>query len=289
MANQDTVSTPPVASGTASPSQSPISANILGVQIALDLRALKWLMAFLIGILAVVVLLSLLTKDFKFYFFCVTGDLGYCEVTKNEAHDYISAMITSDIKALKAYVENCKACQFKDQAQEKIHEIEGQRAAEKEQFNGSTTLAGALEYIRGCQICDFKEKAIALIEGLSQPKELTTAALDTAVKDIVQKAIVPNGTYAAERGFIERARPSPTQACQAKYRVPNVSVRDGAITFSSDGKTWSGTIDQQTGMISINGEGITPRTGTMTYIRGNYRQARAYDSHCGRGFFRIVS
>lgn len=125
---------------------------------------------------------------------------------------------------------------------------------------------------------------------VTNPRDISTAAVDATAGTILHRPVVPNGTYTAERGYTERARPSPTQACQASYSVPDVIVQDGEISFTSDNGTriWSGTIDQQTGTINIDNDRIRPPTGSATYIRGNYRNAKAYSGRCGVGFFRLV-
>ena len=291
MAVQDSAGTQQPGQNAASQSAAQIIVRIWDkVQIALDLKALKWVMGFLIGTFAIFVLVSVLVADFKFYLYCVTGDSGYCEVARNEAHDYMSAVVTSSVEALEKHVLKCKSCQFKDEAVEKIHEIKRKKTAEKDKFDSiGSALPVAFEYLKACQICEYKETVIKIIEGIGARNNQPPAAIDSAVRRIASAPIVPNGNYTAERGYLEHARHTARQPCQAaRTTVPNVLIENGAITFSIDKRTWSGTINQQTGAINIDDDGIRPRPKATAFIRGNYRHARTYDGHCGRGFFKLI-
>jgi hypothetical protein len=257
------------------------------VQIALDIRALKWVIGFLIGTFVILGLVSTFVSDFRFYLYCVTGDSGYCEVARNEAHDYMSAVSTSDVEALRKYADGCKACQFSDEARESITEITHKKAAEKSEFDSiGNTLSAALQYLKACQICDYREPVIAIVERFSA-RGNQPAPID-AVRRVANAPVVPNGTYTAQRGYLEHGRSTARQACQsAPTMITNVSVQNGAITFTVDNRTWSGTINQQTGAINIDRDGVNPHPTTTTYIRGNFRHAKTYDGHCGRGYFKL--
>jgi hypothetical protein len=108
------------------------------------------------------------------------------------------------------------------------------------------------------------------------------------VVDAPGKARFPNATnYTAERGYTESNRPSPNDQCRALVAIPNVTVKDGEIRFRTDDRTWVGSIRQTDGYITVNNEGISPRTRTPTSIQGYYTGAALKNEFCGRGFFKL--
>lgn len=270
----------------------------------------KLMLLAIVAIAIVAVLLGVFMKDFRYYVFCVTGETGFCQVTKNESADYISAATTNNIIALAKYRDRCSVCQFKEVASERIIDLTAKKNNERllyEQNAGK--VAGLLQYIKECQLCEYSSKASDEITGLlrsrdtaasplpipipqatvpSPPVTVSTVPLSPAVQAIVAKPLVSNGTYRAHRGYVEPDRPSPNDVCKEFYVVENVAIQDGTIKFESDRRTWTGTIDQRTGMIDISDDGITPQMKTTTYIRGSHKNAQAYNGYCGRGNFKIL-
>lgn len=99
------------------------------------------------------------------------------------------------------------------------------------------------------------------------------------------RLMVPDGQYRAVRGYHVQKIPD----CQLHYVVNSVFVDDGTIKFQSDGRTWSGTIDQVTGMVNIGMSGIKPQPNQNTYIRGRFDDAELYNGFCGGGTFSLLT
>ena len=99
---------------------------------------------------------------------------------------------------------------------------------------------------------------------------------------------VPNGTYTGTRGYNTANPPN----CLAEYRMTGIRIADGRIDFESDGRNWSGTINQRTGDVNIPFSGITagtqPKPRHETHIRGPFRNAVLFNGLCGNGFFRMT-
>ena len=73
--------------------------------------------------------------------------------------------------------------------------------------------------------------------------------------------------------------------CKNRYDF-NAEVDDGTITFWSDGRTFTGQIDLA-GNISLDRNGLSPRSRTDFWIQGHVGNAAMYSGYCGNGYFRL--
>ena len=94
-----------------------------------------------------------------------------------------------------------------------------------------------------------------------------------------------NGSYAGQRGYTDNGRRSPSVECKNRYDF-NAEVDDGTITFWSDGRTFTGQIDLA-GNISLDRNGLSPRSRTDFWIQGHVGNAAMYSGYCGNGYFRL--
>lgn len=101
----------------------------------------------------------------------------------------------------------------------------------------------------------------------------TTPALPTYRPSVssTSSQLVPDNSYSGFRRWTSKG-------CSLAYNF-NVEVRGETISFFSDGATWSGSIDQRTGFVSIS-------SGNLL-IEGDYRNARMTGSGgtCREGVF----
>ena len=112
----------------------------------------------------------------------------------------------------------------------------------------------------------------------SVPQALTTAT--------AQALLVPNGTYRGTRGWTETASGS-ANTCEETYFLDDIVVSNGNVRFTSDGRTWSGSIDQKTGWVNISQLDNDGQTTGLTII-GSYKNARmSGGSRCISGYFRF--
>lgn len=94
---------------------------------------------------------------------------------------------------------------------------------------------------------------------------------------------LPDGVYRAERGYN-----APRDICPARIEIAEVKIAGGSIEFESGGSTWSGMIDEMTGVIRIETAGIKPRPTAELNIRGHYSKAQLFSAVCGSGYFRVL-
>lgn len=98
--------------------------------------------------------------------------------------------------------------------------------------------------------------------------------------------LIPNGIYIGARGYTDAGRRSPGKECLDYYEF-EVTVRNGGITFRSDGRTWRGSIDQTSGYVSFNGSNASPPTNSHFSISGDAYSASMSSAYCGNGYFHI--
>jgi hypothetical protein len=99
---------------------------------------------------------------------------------------------------------------------------------------------------------------------------------DPTRDDPVRPAVlISNGSYQAIRGWDSYV----SGVCALSYGPFAVTVSDGTLTFESNG-TWSGTIDQTTGVIAVDNKGL--------HIQGTTCDAVVSGPRCGTGFFRFT-
>ena len=94
-----------------------------------------------------------------------------------------------------------------------------------------------------------------------------------------------NGSYTGWRGYTDSGRRSPSKECLDRYSF-NVEISDGRISFWSDGRTFTGTVDQN-GYVRIDRTGLSPRSKTAFTIEGPLNSANMYSGYCGSGYFRL--
>jgi hypothetical protein len=94
---------------------------------------------------------------------------------------------------------------------------------------------------------------------------------------------LPDGTYLAVRGYN-----AESLNCPSRIEITGVRIERGAISFESGDVAWSGTINEDTGVIRIESAGVTPRPTGDLHIRGHYSKPRLFSDFCGSGYFRIV-
>jgi hypothetical protein len=70
--------------------------------------------------------------------------------------------------------------------------------------------------------------------------------------------------------------------------IAEVRISGGVIAFESGDASWTGFINEGTGVIRIEAPGITPRPTSALHIRGHYTKAQLFSAICGTGYFRIV-
>jgi len=106
------------------------------------------------------------------------------------------------------------------------------------------------------------------------------------VQPVQPSLLIPNGVYIGARGYTDADRRSPNNECLGYYEF-EVTVRDGGITYRSDGRTWRGSIDQSSGYISFNGSNASPPTNSHFSISGDAYSASMSSAYCGNGYFHI--
>ncbi len=127
----------------------------------------------------------------------------------------------------------------------------------------------------------------ALSAGKSKPSLLHGLLLAASIA-VISPAVasletpLPDGTYRAERGYS-----APRDICPARIEITGVKVVAGSIEFESGGSTWSGMINEKTGVIRIETIGIKPRPTAELNIRGHYTKAQLFSTVCGNGYFRV--
>lgn len=94
------------------------------------------------------------------------------------------------------------------------------------------------------------------------------------------------GTYAGVRGYTSSSRPKPNSECQSRYTF-EAEVSGGEISFWSDGRTFSGFIDEHN-RIRITNMGLMPPTNSRFSIVGEIWDAKMFSSYCGPGYFRLI-
>ncbi|MBR9766571.1 MAG: hypothetical protein GYB53_24410, partial [Rhodobacteraceae bacterium] len=95
-----------------------------------------------------------------------------------------------------------------------------------------------------------------------------------------------NGSYQGLRGYTDSGRRSPNAECLSQYSF-TAEVRDGTVTFWSDGRTFTGQLDLE-GNIGIDRTGLSPGSKTEFWIQGQAGNARMYSGYCGNGYFRLT-
>lgn len=99
-----------------------------------------------------------------------------------------------------------------------------------------------------------------------------------------------DGSYTGVRGYTERNRRSPNKSCLGRYNF-TAQVRDGRITFHSDGRSWTGAVGPD-GRVTINRTGVNPPTKTEMWItadiNGNRADGKMYSGFCGEGYFSMT-
>lgn len=94
-----------------------------------------------------------------------------------------------------------------------------------------------------------------------------------------------NGTWSGWRGYTDAGRRSPSKECLGRYSF-TADVQDGVITFWSDGRTFTGSVDAS-GTVRIDRSGLSPSSKTPFWIEGPLNNARMYSGYCGNGIFRL--
>ena len=97
---------------------------------------------------------------------------------------------------------------------------------------------------------------------------------------------LPNGSYQGVRGYTDPYRPQPSTSCKNRYAF-TADIEDGTISFTSDDRYWEGEVDQVTGSIHIDRNGISPAPNQATLVEGDFANARFWNGFCGSGFFRL--
>jgi hypothetical protein len=101
------------------------------------------------------------------------------------------------------------------------------------------------------------------------------------------RCVLPNGVYAATRGYTNPSRPAPDGECRGSDQF-DVKIEDGTIEFRTDGnRLFRGRVNQETGLIRIETEDITPATKTPFLISGRYDDAQMQNGFCLEGNFKI--
>ncbi len=93
---------------------------------------------------------------------------------------------------------------------------------------------------------------------------------------------LPEGIYRAARGYNHAG-----ESCPHRVEIAEVRVSGGIIAFESGDASWTGFINEDTGVIRIEAAGITPRPTSALHIRGHYTKAQLFSAICGSGYFRI--
>ena len=93
---------------------------------------------------------------------------------------------------------------------------------------------------------------------------------------------LPDGIYRAARGYNHAS-----ERCLYRVEIAEVRISSGVIAFESGDASWTGMINESTGVIRIEAPGITPRPTSALHIRGHYTKAQLFSAICGTGYFRI--
>ncbi|WP_375175617.1 caspase family protein [Pseudooceanicola sp.] len=111
------------------------------------------------------------------------------------------------------------------------------------------------------------------------------ADLQSAYADPVDPLAKFNGSYSGWRGYTDGGRRSPSKECLGRYSF-TAQIDNGTIQFWSDGRTFTGSIDQS-GNVRIDRTGLSPQSRTPFTIEGPLTEARMYSGYCGNGYFRL--
>ncbi len=238
----------------------------------------------------------------------------YCDTTpvsRNEENEYNNAR--GKLLLLRRYVETCKVCAHKQAANQEIGRLEAEAR--------EAQLATSAEFcIRSGNPCQAEACArpfltaypnsprVALIRQLlaqqqalcaPRPGNQTNPRTNNTAVDAPQTTtqappagtttlVLTDGEYVGERGY---TNPRGT-TCRANYAIATISVRGSTIEFSSDGYTWAGSINQNTGQVVIPWRQIRDTRGrnptAPTSITGPWQNAALFNRDCGDGFFRVL-
>ncbi|HZV20721.1 MAG TPA: hypothetical protein VE986_04165, partial [Hyphomicrobiales bacterium] len=111
--------------------------------------------------------------------------------------------------------------------------------------------------------------------------------LTARAKEHLETCTLPDGIYTGIRSW---DNPKPP-VCKASYAFTAV-IRNGRISFTDDGLTGEGAVNQDTGFVTIENDGFrTADTGAptrfTTYVRGSYEGAQMFNGNCRTGTFVI--
>ena len=185
------------------------------------------------------------------------------------------------LAGLRDYVGRCPSGAFRSQADGEIRALEV-RAREAAAYDSSISCLSRSCDVNGCiqpYRAQFTERAGTL------------AALAREVAESARckpRQALPDGVYTGARGY---NNPKGSE-CRANYVLDAIYVTGTKIEFASDKFVWSGTIDQRTGVLTIEKSGIrSPVTGNGPNrdlsVRGHFRNAALFSGECGAGFLRI--
>ena len=93
---------------------------------------------------------------------------------------------------------------------------------------------------------------------------------------------LPDGVYRGARGYNY-----VSYSCPNRVEIAEVRISGGVIAFESGDASWTGFINESTGVIRIEAPGITPRPPSALHIRGHYTKAQLFSAICGSGYFRV--
>lgn len=259
------------------------------VSVVIDPSSLKWLMGFIFAILLVALATAFLLPDTREKLICATFKSYPClsEASSNEIDKFVDAVAERNIAGIESYIQSCeeKNCLLKESAQQLTRAWNYSQSIEKALYEaGETNIALMITYLEKCSYCSLRLKALEIIKRAVETGSIKSASVQTLLKS----PLIKNGSYRVERGYIDPKRPSQRENCLGMYPIVNVKVADGQLEFTSDGRTWSGSINQQTGIISIDSDGIKPALKHPTTIQGKIFNAALFNGYCGRGFFRLV-
>ena len=200
------------------------------------------------------------------------------------------------LQALEFFVEECQRSggSMREEAERRLAEMRRQpppvdetalrREREVAAFTEATSCLAGANPCRSASLDACVSRYSVRVDGpLNRAGELRSLATRYAAA-----CALPDGTYSGVRGYSKHNPPH----CLSSYDMYGIEIRDGQIIFKSDGRTWTGTVNQRSGDIDIPFSGISVNDqGSAlkheTYIRGNFRSATLYNGFCGGGFFRI--
>jgi hypothetical protein len=99
-----------------------------------------------------------------------------------------------------------------------------------------------------------------------------------------------DGVYDGQRGYTDPGRRSKTRYCLSRYRF-TATVRDGRISFESDGRNWHGSV-ATSGRITI--DDVQPPFKDPTEIQARIdpqtgeAEGSLWNAYCGNGYFELT-